>query len=105
MRLEKLSDEELIEKTIHNFKTIYGTQVLEPISYINTRWSSDPFSYGSYSYIPVDSSSHDYDLIAAPVDNRLFFAGEATHSKHPSTTHGAYLSGIRETERIKKILS
>jgi monoamine oxidase len=100
-RLEKLSDIELVEKTMQNFKQFYGMKLPEPESYFNTRWSSDPFSYGSYSYLPVGASSSDYDLIAAPINNQLFFAGEATHSRYPATTHGAWLSGMREAARLR----
>ena len=31
-----------------------------------------------------------------------FFAGEATHCKYPSTVYGAYLSGLRAADLIKK---
>ena len=36
-------------------------------------------------------------------DGRVFFAGEATSRQHPGTAHGAWLSGLREAERIAKI--
>jgi hypothetical protein len=39
--------------------------------------------------------------MAEPVGARLFFAGEATHRRFPSTVHGAYLSGLREAERVQ----
>jgi len=104
-RLERLPDAELIEKTMNNFKTAFGPQLPEPEAYLNTRWSIDPFSYGSYSHIPVGATGNDYNVMANPASDRLFFAGEATHSKYPSTTHGAYLSGIREAERIIKLFS
>jgi hypothetical protein len=35
------------------------------------------------------------DDLAAPVSNRLFFAGEATHKQMFATAHGAYLSGLK----------
>jgi polyamine oxidase len=100
--LERLSDDEIIERTIQNFKKTFGIEIPEPESYLNTRWSLDPFSRGSYSFTPTGASGDDYDTVAKPVLNRLFFAGEATSSKYPATTHGAYLSGIREAERILK---
>jgi monoamine oxidase len=98
--LENLTDAQLIEKTMHNFKKVFGAELPPPESYVNTRWSHDIFSYGSYSYIPTGASGDDYEAIAKPVLDRLFFAGEATSSKHAATTHGAYLSGIREAEKI-----
>lgn len=104
LQLENYSDKELIEKTMFNFQKYFGSEFPEPESYLNTRWAQDPFSYGSYSYLQTGSSSDDYKAMAEPVSDRLFFAGEATCSKHPATTHGAYLSGIREAERVGHLL-
>ena len=50
----------------------------------------------------------DYDILARPLfpdENegalpRVFFAGEHTNREHPSTVHGAFLSGLREASRI-----
>ncbi|MYJ41233.1 MAG: FAD-dependent oxidoreductase, partial [Acidimicrobiaceae bacterium] len=39
-----------------------------------------------------------------PVGERLFFAGEATHSRFPSTVHGALLSGRRAARQIYGLL-
>jgi monoamine oxidase len=99
-QLENFSDIEIIEKTKQYFKKIFGTKIPDPESYTNTRWSQDPFSYGSYSYIPPGASINDYQTIAEPIANKIFFAGEATSAQHSATTHGAYLSGIREADRI-----
>jgi polyamine oxidase len=98
--LENFTDAELIEKTMDNFTKVFGENLPSPESYINTRWSQDSFSNGSYSYTPTGASSEDYEAIAKPVLNKIFFAGEATSSKYPATTHGAYLSGIREAEKL-----
>ncbi len=67
---------------------------------IVTRWTSDPYSGGAHSYIPPGATGADYDVLAAPVAARLFFAGEATNRRHPSSVAGAYVSGKREAERI-----
>ena len=37
--------------------------------------------------------------LAAPVENRLFFAGEACSRADFSTAHGAYLTGIAAAEQ------
>lgn len=64
-----------------------------PIGYIRTNWSRDPFAYGSYSYFAKGSAHEHRSALGAPLDNRLFFAGEACHPKYNSTVHAAYESG------------
>ena len=88
-------------------RKIFGeSKVPTPKETSVTRWRTDPFSYGSYSYVGTRSSGFDYDLIASPVKSkkskipRLFFAGEHTIRNYPATVHGAYLSGLREASRI-----
>ena len=63
-------------------------------------WGRNPFCRGSYSYVGIDSSGKDYDELARPIGARLFFAGEATNGQHPATATGAFLSGLREAQRI-----
>ena len=102
-QLEKLSDEEIVTQGMEVLKKLYGNDIPEPEDYIITRWASDPFSRGSYSFTPVGATPSDYDALAEPVMNRVFFAGEATIKEAPATVHGAYLSGIREAERIQNL--
>jgi polyamine oxidase len=64
-----------------------------PVASIITRWRQDPFAFGSYSYLPPGASPADRAALGAPVDGRLFFAGEATSLSYPATVHGALLSG------------
>jgi monoamine oxidase len=40
------------------------------------------------------------DDLAQSIDNRVFFAGEATDRKYFGTVHGAYLSGLRVAGEI-----
>jgi len=53
------------------------------------------------SYVPVGSKQSVRRQIGMPVENRLFFAGEATSQFFPSTVHGAFLSGVRAAYEIK----
>jgi monoamine oxidase len=73
---------------------ILGNGIRKHISLLAaTGWLNDPWSRGSYSYA-VPGHSGDRVVLAAPVDDRLFFAGEATSPNFFSTAHGAYMSGI-----------
>ncbi|MGA8437194.1 MAG: NAD(P)/FAD-dependent oxidoreductase [Candidatus Sulfotelmatobacter sp.] len=63
-------------------------------------WQGDPFSRGAYSYGKVGSDGAQAAL-GAPVENTLFFAGEATDvSGHNGTVHGAIASGYRAAVEI-----
>jgi monoamine oxidase len=99
-KLEKLSDKQIVDEAIKVLRKIYGNNIPNPEASLITRWGQDPFSFGSYSHINVGASSEDYKTLAAPVNNKLFFAGEATSHQHPGTVHGAFLSGQREANRI-----
>jgi monoamine oxidase len=41
-----------------------------------------------------------FEDLAATINNKLFFAGEHTEVDYFSTAHGAYLSGLREANKI-----
>ena len=98
--LEELSDDEIKNSAIAALREIYGENVVpEPTNYLITRWASDPFAKGTYAYIPVGGNIEDYAVLRDSVDNRIFFAGEATDI-YPQTVHGAYLSGKREAVKI-----
>jgi monoamine oxidase len=62
-----------------------------------TAWLADPWSRGSYSYARPRHAG-DRARLAAPVDGRLFFAGEATSPNFFSTAHGAFISGAAAAE-------
>jgi len=62
-----------------------------------TAWQQDPWSRGSYSFA-LPGHADDRAVLAAPVDDRLFFAGEACSPNFFSTAHGAWLSGIAAAE-------
>jgi monoamine oxidase len=61
-------------------------------------WSGDPFARGAYSYA-LPAHADDRATLAAPVDGRLFFAGEACSRDDFSTAHGAYLTGVAAAEQ------
>ncbi|KAJ0244811.1 Lysine-specific histone demethylase 1 2 [Hirschfeldia incana] len=107
-RFECTEPSALLHRVMKKLRGIYGPKgvvVPDPIQTICTRWGSDPLSYGSYSHVRVGSSGVDYDILAESVNNRLFFAGEATTRQHPATMHGAYLSGLREASRIQRVVN
>ncbi|MEA5463879.1 FAD-dependent oxidoreductase [Leptothoe sp. PORK10 BA2] len=101
--LEAWSDEQIVESAMQTLRTINGVSIPEPIDYQITRWATDPFSLGSYSYNPVGAVPKMRQELAAPLGNSLFFAGEASNEDYFGTAHGAYLSGLRAAQEILEI--
>ena len=62
-------------------------------------WGSDPLAQGSYSYA-IPGCADDRARLATPVDDRLFFAGEACSTTDYSTAHGAWLSGVEAAGQV-----
>ena len=69
-----------------------------------SRWAHDPFAQGAYSAArPGHAGARA--VLAAPVDGRLFFAGEATSPCFFSTAHGARDSGERAARELLDVAS
>ena len=98
---EALSDAQIVASAMTVLRTIYGNGIPEPESWQITRWAADPFARGSYSFNAVNSTPAMRTALAAPLEGRLFFAGEATERTRYGTAHGAYLSGLRAAEEME----
>jgi monoamine oxidase len=100
--LEQLDDDTIVGAAMAVLRRLYGARVPNrPEAVRITRWAADPFACGSYSHVRPGGSDEDFDALAAPVGERLFFAGEATDRHNPATVHGAYESDRREARRIR----
>ncbi|MFM7888047.1 MAG: flavin monoamine oxidase family protein [Pseudanabaena sp.] len=98
--IESWSDRQIVASAMQTLRKIYGDNIPEPIDYQMTRWATDPFSLGSYSYNPVNAVPKMRQELAAPLGMAVFFAGEASNEEYFGTTHGAYLSGLRAAKEI-----
>jgi monoamine oxidase len=67
-------------------------------------WCRTDWIRGSYSHaLPGHAGARK--IVARPIRDRLFFAGEATHNSDFSTAHGAWESGIRAAEQVAERLA
>lgn len=98
--IENWSDQRIVASAMETLKTIFGPNIPDPIDYQITRWATDPFALGSYSYNAVGSTPHMRKVLATPLGEKLFFAGEASHVDFFGTAHGAYLSGLRAAQEM-----
>ena len=95
--VENWTNDQIISRVMQILSQIYG-KIPDPVNFHITRWGSDPFSRGSYSFMKVHSTPQHVQDLGRPV-GRIHFAGEAT-AKYPGYTHGAFMSAKREVERI-----
>ena len=64
---------------------------------VATAWEREPHILGSYAYARPGAAG-SRAILAAPVDRRLFFAGEATSAHAFTTAQGAHETGIAAAE-------
>lgn len=100
------NSEALLDKSLEALSHIFAEPVKsledELVDIYTHDWSSDPFSVGAYSYIPVGGLRAQAAL-AEPVENTIYFAGEAANEKgHHATVYGALTTGLRAAELIRE---
>lgn len=77
--------------------------VPEPVAFLRSRWSSDPFMRGAFSFDSVGATPDLRRALSEPVAGRLVIAGEATSPDAPGTVHGAYAEGIRAARTVAEL--
>jgi monoamine oxidase len=97
---EAMTDAQVIQEIMLHLKDMYGNSIPEPTKFLRTQWNRNENAFGAYSYTAVGTEMQHFDDLATAIRNKVFFAGEHTHIDYYSTVHGAYLSGIREADKI-----
>ena len=77
--------------------------------FFSSRWHSNPFIQGAYSFTSASCDKlKDFEkILVQPIihgKNALLFAGEACHNQYFSTVHGAFLSGIEQSQKILDLM-
>ena len=89
---------------VEELTALFGSGIhkeLRPLA--ASEWANTPSIRGGYSHaLPGHADARQ--ALAKSYDNRLFFAGEATHKTDFSTAHGAYESGLRAAEEALQAL-
>ena len=97
---ETMTDAQIINEIMGHLKDIYGTGIPAPTVMVRTKWQTNENSFSAYSYTAVGTEMRHFDDLAEEINDKLFFAGEHTETDYFSTAHGAYLSGIREADKL-----
>ncbi|CAI2294029.1 unnamed protein product [Caenorhabditis sp. 36 PRJEB53466] len=100
-----LPDAELIDKALDDLKKVFGNNCPTPVHAHVTHWENDEFSFGSGSYMSLNTEMKHFDELMNPLTGadgkkRVYFAGEHTCSSYTSTVQGAWMSGVRAAANI-----
>lgn len=96
-QIKKLTTDEMIDRAITSLSNIFGmspNNIKQKLRTANVaNWLTDKFARGAYSY-PTPESERALRELAKPVNNRIFFAGEAFYrGQETATVEGALTSG------------
>ena len=102
--LEKQGQQAGHEFAVDRVAEAFGNDIRKHVTRsIVTAWTTEPWTKGSYS-CALPGQAHQREVLARALDDRLFFAGEATTIGDNSTCHGAFRSGIRAAREIAALL-
>ncbi|HMB94805.1 MAG TPA: FAD-dependent oxidoreductase, partial [Tepidisphaeraceae bacterium] len=103
-RLSQQSPEEILEQSLKILAKITRSSRCKSLlrAWKVCDWQNDPFSRGAYSYGGVGGADAAAQL-AKPIEQTIFFAGEATHPGMSGTVAGAIASGHRAAAEIGKM--
>ena len=99
-QLERSGNRAFVDFAIGELTALLGGAFARRVRPIRLHgWGHDPFARGAYSCaLPAQAESRA--RLAAPVDGRLFFAGEACSTNDFSTARGALLTGLAAAEAV-----
>jgi polyamine oxidase len=98
--MEGMREDAIAARLMAPLRRAFGRTMPAPTTFRVTRWARDIYARGAYSFIPVGVTEAAFAALAAPVEDRLFFAGEAASTEYPSYAHGALLAGRRAAREV-----
>jgi monoamine oxidase len=97
-RLTGSTERRLIARALASIRSVFP-KATELMAAYAQDWLQDPFARGGYSYVLV-GGENAREQLAAPLDDALYFAGEATDREEAGTVAGALRSGTRAAREI-----
>jgi len=106
IKYKDLKEEDILTMAIESLASIYNidaTALKSKLKYHTIKnWLTDTFSLGAYSY-PTLLQNHSVNILKTPVEETIYFAGEAITTETTGTVDSALVSGKEVAEKILKI--
>ncbi|CAO3625809.1 unnamed protein product [Mucor hiemalis] len=93
--VERKTDDEVKTEAMEVLRKMYGDDIPEPTEMMFPRWHNNPLFRGSYSNWPIGELDEHHINMAAPLNNRVFFAGEAMSEQYFGFLQGAWFTGAQ----------
>jgi len=101
--MERQGQQACREYAVDRIADIFGNDIRQSVGRsIVTAWATDPWTLGSYASA-LPGQYHQREALPRAIDNKLFFAGEAT-ARSNGTCNGAYWSGVRAALEVAEVL-
>ena len=105
--LKDVAEADLIDRALNGVGQMFGEPALVREEFeggVMHNWKHDPFARGAYSFVAVGGGDARA-VLGAPVEDTLFFAGEATSTDgQGGTVNGALETGARAASEAAKAL-
>lgn len=102
-KIQHYPEKKIIEEGIKSLGNIFDMDIDYLYSQLQKswikNWLTDPYYYGAYSFEVVDGEKYK-SILSRPIDNTLFFAGEALPEKSETGTVEAALESGRNMAHI-----
>ncbi len=100
--LNNKSEANIVSDIQKDFSKVFGKSAGDAI--VDSKiifWSQLPYIKGTYSYHKVNGSMNNRKTLAAPINDKIFFAGEATnYSGNSGSIHGAIETSVRAANEV-----
>lgn len=100
--LERRSDEEIVGTVTGSLASGFGEAARRPAQALVTRWAAEPYTRGSYSFLPPGAGAQERVALGARA-GRLILAGEHTSVDRPATMDGALRAGRRAGRAMAQV--
>ncbi|KAK4512289.1 NifU-like protein 5, mitochondrial [Mucor velutinosus] len=105
-RIERMTNTQVQHEIMLVLQKMFpSVQVEPPIDILIPRWHQHPLFRGSYSNWPIGALKKHHLNMRAPLENRLWFAGEATSSATYGFVHSAWLEGESVAKSILQCIT